>query len=224
MTCPSQLLSLVLSLSPSPEELSGLYLSPAWTQLLLQHVGIPVRGGSFSSLLPGCWCTVTHVVVQSLSHVWPFVTPWTTACQTSLSFTISRSLLKLMSSNHLLLCHPIFRLPSVFSNIRVFFNKSALCITWPKYWSISFSISPSSEYSGLISFRMDWFHLLADQRTLKSLLQHNTSNESILHCSTFFMVQLSHPYMTTGKTLALIRQTLLAKWCLCFLKHCLGLP
>ena len=132
------------------------------------------------------------------------MTPWTAACQDSLSITNSRSLLKLMSiesvtpSNHLIFCHPLLFSPSIFASIRVFSNESALCISWPKYWSFSFSISPSSEYSGLISFRMDWLDLLAVQGTLKSLLQHHSSKESILWNSAFFIVQLSHPYITTG--------------------------
>ena len=132
-----------------------------------------------------------------------------------MSFTISLSLLKLMStesmmsSNHLILCHPIFLLPSVFPRIRVFSTESAMCIRRPKYWSFSFS--PFNEYSGLISFRNDWFDLLAVQGTLKSLLQHNSSKVSILQCSAFFMVQLSHPYMTTGKTIALTIWTLVSK-------------
>ena len=144
-------------------------------------------------------------VVQSLSHVQLFVTPRTAAHQTSLSITNSRSLLKLMSiesvmpSNHLILCHPLRLLPSILPSIRVFSNESVLCIRWPKYWSFSFNISTSSEYSGLISFRMDWFDVLATQGTLKSLLQHHSSKASILWCSAFFIVQLSHPYMTTRK-------------------------
>ena len=112
-----------------------------------------------------------------------------------------------MPSNQLILCRPLLLLPSIFPSIRVFFNEKALHIKWPKYWSFSFSISPSNEYSGLISFRIDWFDLLAVQGTLKSLLQHHSSNASILWCSAFFMAQLSHPYMTTGKTIALTRQT-----------------
>ena len=145
--------------------------------------------------------------VQSLSRVRLFVTPWTAACQASLSITNSRSLLKLMSiesvmtSNHLILCHPLP--PSIFPNIRVFSNESVLHIRQPKYWTFSFSISPSNEHPGLISFRMDWLDLLAVQGTLKSLLQHHSSKASVLWCSAFFMVQLSHPYMTTGKTIAL---------------------
>ena len=143
--------------------------------------------------------------VQLLSHVRLFVTPWTEACQASLSITNSWSLLKLMSiksvmpSNHLTLCHPLHLSPSVFPSIRVFSNESVLLIRWPKYWSFSFSISPSNEYSGLISLRMDWLDLLAVQGTLKSLLQHHSSKASILLCPAFFMVQLSHPYMTTKK-------------------------
>ena len=133
------------------------------------------------------------------------MTPRTTAHQASLSFIISQSLLKLMSiesvmpSNHLIFCHPLLLLPSIFPSIRVFSSESALCIRWPKYWSFSFSISPSDEYSGLISFRIDWFDLLAVQGTLKSLLQHHSSKASILRHSTFFIVQLSHPFMTIGK-------------------------
>ena len=147
--------------------------------------------------------------VQSLSHVWLFVTPRTAARQASLSITNSRSLPKLMfiesvmSSNLLILCHPLLLLPTIFSSIRVFSNASALHIRWPKYWSFSFSISPSSEHPGLISFRMDWLDLLAVQGTLKRLLQHYSSKASILRHSAFFIVQLSHPYMTTGKTIPL---------------------
>ena len=142
--------------------------------------------------------------VHSLHHVWLFVTPWTAALQTSLSFTISQSLLKLMyiesmvPSNHLILCHPLLLLPSIFLKIRVISNELALCIRWPKYWSFSFSISTPNEYQGLISFRIEWFDFLAVQGTLKSLLQHHSSKASILWCSAFFIVQLSHPYMTTG--------------------------
>ena len=145
------------------------------------------------------------------------MTPRTTAHQTSLSFTISWSLLKLMSielmmpSNCLILFHLLFLLPSIFLSIRVCFNESVLHIRWPKYWSFSFSIIPSKEIPGLISFRMDWLDLLAVQGTLKSLLQHHSSKASILRHSVFFMVQLSHPYMTTGKTIALTRQTCVGK-------------
>ena len=155
--------------------------------------------------------------VQLLSRVWLFATPWIAARQASLSITNSWSLLKLMSIelvipfNHLLLCHPLLLLPSIFPSIRVFSNESALHIMWPKHWCFSFSISPSNEYSGLISFRMDWLDLLAVQGTLKSLLQHHSSKASVLWCSAFFTVQLSHPYMTTGKTIALTRQTFVDK-------------
>ena len=143
------------------------------------------------------------VVVQSLSCVQLFATPWTAAFQASLSFTISRSLLRLMSiesvmpSNHLILCRPLLLLPSILPSIRVFSNELALHIRWPKYWS--FSIRTSNEYSGLISFRTDWFNFLAIQGTFKSLLQHHNSKASILRHSAFFMVQFSHLYMTTGK-------------------------
>ena len=142
--------------------------------------------------------------------------PWTAACQASLSITNSRSLLKLMSiesvmpSNHLILCCPLLP-PSVFPSIRVFSNESVPQIKWPKYWSFNFNISPSNEYSGLISFRMDWLDLLAVQKTLNSLLQHHSSNASILRHSAFFTVQLSHSYMTTGKTIALTRWTFVGK-------------
>ena len=140
-----------------------------------------------------------NITIQSLSCVWLFVTPWTIACQASLSFTMFWSLLKLMSiesvtpSNHLILCRPFLLLPSIFPSFWVFSNDSALHIRWPNYWSFSFSISPSSEYSGLISFRMDWFDLTAVQGILKGLLQHHSSKASILWCSAFFMVQLLHP-------------------------------
>ena len=149
----------------------------------------------------------------SLSHVQLFVTPWTAARQASLSITNSQSFLKLtsiesvMPSNHLILCRPLLLLSPVFPSIRVFSSESVLHIRWPKYWSFSYGISPSNEYSGLISFRMDWLDLLAVQGTLKGLLQHHSSKASILWHSTFFIVQLSHPYMTTGKALALTRRT-----------------
>ena len=152
-----------------------------------------------------------------LSHVKLFVTPWTAVHQSFPSLTISQSLLKLISIasvmpyNHLILCHPLLLVPSIFPSIRVFPNESVLLIRWPKYWSFSFSISPSNEYSGLISFRVDWLDLLAVQGTRKSLLQHHSSKASILQRSAFFTVQLSHPYMTTGKTIALTRRTFVAK-------------
>ena len=166
--------------------------------------------------------------VQSLSHVWLFASPWTAACQDSLSITNSLSLLKLMSielvipSNHLILCHPLLLPPSIFSSIKVFSNEPVLHIRWPKYWSFSFIISPSNEYSGLISFRIDWFDLLAVQGTLKSsttsvylrlliLLKQHSSKASVLWHSAFFIVQLSHPYLTTGKTIPFSRWTFVGK-------------
>ena len=160
---------------------------------------------------------------QSVSSVAQFLqffaTPWTEAYQASLFITNSQSLLKLMSieslmpTNHCILCHPLL-LPPVFPSIRVYSNDSVLCIRWPKYWSFSFSISPSNEYSGLISFRIEWFDLLAAQGTLKSLLQHHSSKASILWHSAFFIVQLSHPYMTTGKTIALTRWNFVEDFCI----------
>ena len=161
--------------------------------------------------------------VQSLSHVQLFVAPWTTAHQASLSITNSWSSPKptfiqsVMPSNHLILCHPLLLLPSIFPSIRVFSNESALRIRWPKFWSFSFNISPSNEHSGLISFRMNWLDFLAVQVTLKSLLQHHSSRASILQHSAFFIVQLSHPYMTTW-----LDGPLSTKQCLCFLICYLG--
>ena len=155
--------------------------------------------------------------VQWISCVRLFVTPWTAARQASLYITNSWSPPKFMSiesvmpSNHLIFCSPLLLLPSIFPSIRVFSNESALCIRWPKYWSFSFSISPSNEHPGLISFRIDWLDLLAVQGTLKSLLQHHSSKASILRGSAFFTVLFSHSYMTTGKTIALIRQTFVDK-------------
>ena len=149
--------------------------------------------------------------VESLGCVQIFATPWPAVCQASQSITNFWSLVKLMSiesvmpSNHLILCCPLLLLPSIFPNIRVFSNESALHISWPKYWSFIFSISPSNEHPGLISFRMDWLDLLVVQGTLKSLLQHHSSKTSFLCLSAFFIVHLSHPYMTTGKTIALTR-------------------
>ena len=159
------------------------------------------------------WLRISHLLL-SLSRVQLFETPWTAACQASLSCT--QSLLKLMSvesvmpSNYLFLCCHLL-LPSIFPSIRVFSNESALCIRWPKYWSFSFSINPSNEYSGLISFRMDWFDLLAIQETLKSLLQHHIWKALIPRCSAFFIVQFSHAYMTTRKIVAWLYRPLLAK-------------
>ena len=176
------------------------------------------EGGLFTTEPPGKPIQqVQFCSVQLLSCVRLFVTPWTAAHQASLSITNSRSLLKLMSiepvmpSNHLILCHPLCHLPSIFPSIRVFSKESVLHIRWSKYWSFSFSICPSNEYSGLISFRKDWLDPTAVQGTLKSLLQHHNPKASILQCSASFMVQLSHPYKTTGKTIALTIQTFVGK-------------
>ena len=155
--------------------------------------------------------------VQLPSHAQLLTTPWTAARQPSLFITNSQSLLKLlyiesvMPSNHLILCGPLLLLPSIFPRIRVFSNESVLHVRWPKYWHFNFNISPSKEYLGLISFRADWFDLLAVQGTLKSLLQHHSSKTSGIWCSVFFIVQFSHPYVTTGKTIALTRQTFVSK-------------
>ena len=157
--------------------------------------------------------TIQFSSVQSLNHVPLLATPWTVARQASLFITNSPCLLKLLSiksvmpSNHLISCHSLLLLPSIFLSIRAFSNESVLCIRWPKYWSFS----PSNEYSGQISFRIDWFDLLAVQGTLKSLLQYHSSKAPILWCSDFFMVQLSHPYMTTGEIIALTRRTFVRK-------------
>ena len=161
-------------------------------------------------------CFLVFSSVQLISHVRLFVTPWTAALQASLSITNSQSTPKPMSiesvmpSNNFIVCHPLLFLPSIFPSIRVFSNV-ALCIRWPKYWSFSHNISPCSEHRGLISLRMDWWDLLAVQGTLKSLLQHHSSKASILQCSAFFTVQLSQPYMTTEKAIALTRQTFVGK-------------
>ena len=161
--------------------------------------------------------TKDKISVQSLRRVQLFATSLTAALQASLSITNSQSSPKLMSiesvmpSSHLILCHPLLLLPSIFPSTRVFSDESVLCIKWPKYWSFSFIFSPSNEHPGLISFRMDWLDLLAVQGTLKSLLQHHSSKASVLQCSAFFIVQLSHPYMTTGKTIALTIQTFVDK-------------
>ena len=195
-----------------------------WSGLLCSPPGnLPNPGIEPSSLTSPAWQTALLLLVppqfssvQSLSHVWLFVTLWITAHQASLAITISRSSLKLISiesvmpSSHLILCRPLL-LPPIPPSIRVFSNESTLHMRWPKYWSFSFSISPSKEIPGLISFRMDWLDLLAVQGTLKSLLQHHISKTSILRRSAFFTVQLSHPYMTTGKNIAWLDGPLLAK-------------
>ena len=162
---------------------------------------------------------MSEITVLQFSHtvVRLFATPWTAARQASLSITNSwsppkpMSMVLVMPSSHLILCRPLLLLLSIFPSIRVFSSESALRIRWPKYWSFTFSISPSNEYSGLVSFRMEWMDLLAAQGTLKSLLQHHSSKAAILQCSAFFIVQLSHPYMTTGKTIALTRRTCVGK-------------
>ena len=179
----------------------------------------------FISFAPFCrfsfsyrnWCSDQIRSDQSLSRVRLFATPWTAACQASLSITNSRSSLRLtsiesvMPSSHLILCRPLLLLPPIPPSIRVFSSDSTLRMRWPKYWSFSFSIIPSKEHPGLISFRMDWLDLIAVQGTLKSVLQHHSSKASILWHSAFFTVQLSHPYMATGKTIALTRQTFVGK-------------
>ena len=173
----------------------------------MQNVFITPKGNLFliKQSLPTPSSPQPFSSVPSLLHVRLFAISWTAAHQASLSITNSQSPPKPMSfesvmpSTHLILCHSLLLLPSIFASIRVFSNESALCIRWPKYWSFSFNISPSNEHPGLISFRMDWLDLLAAQGTLKSLLQHHSSKASILRCSAFFIVQLSHPYMTTGK-------------------------
>ena len=193
-----------------PIIMPGIYWQHSGSMCRMNNVRM--NGMNWSSHLKFATWSLSISSVQSLSHVWLFMTPWTAARQPSLSITNSQSLLKLMStesvmpSSHLILCHPLLLPPSIFPSIRVFSSESVLRIRWPKYWSFSFSISPSNEYSGLISFRMDWLDLLIVKGTLKSLLQHHSSKASILQCSAFFIVQLSHPYITTGKT-ALTRWT-----------------
>ena len=186
----------------------------------VEHVSLALVGRFFYTVPPEKSGILVQNKIfcstQSLSRVWLFATPWTTARQVSMSITNSQSLLKLtsiksMPCNHLILYHPLLLPPSIFPSIRVFCNESVLRIRWLKCWSFSFSISPSNEHTELISFRMDWLDLLAVQGTLKSLLQHHSSEASILWCSAFFIVQLSHPYMTTGKTIALTRQTFVGK-------------
>jgi len=179
-----------------------------WTTFFLNSPSWPIHLSSFYMLASS---------VQSLSHVRIFATPWTAAQQASLSITNSWSLPKLMSielvmpSSHLILCHPLLLLPPIPPSIRVFSNESALHIRWPKYWSFSFSISPSNEYPGLISFRMNWLDLLAVQGILKSLLQHHSSKASLLWRSAFFIVQLSHSYVTTWKIIAFTKWTFVGK-------------
>ena len=179
------------------------------------------------SLIAGRFFTISGkwIVVQLPSCVWLFVTPWIASHQPSLSLFISWSLPKFLSiesvmlSNHLFLYHPLLLLPSVFPSMRVFSNELALCVWWPKYWSFSLNISPSKDYSGLISFKIDWFDFLAVQGILKNLLQHHSSKASIPWCSSFLTVQLSQPYVTTWKTIALTNGPSLAEWCLCFSTH-----
>ena len=184
-------------------------------ELVPKEINYLAQSNSDTNLL--MFSSVQFGSVQSLSCFRLFATPWIAARQASLSITNSQSSLRLMSiesvmaSNYLILCRPLLLLPSVFPSIRVFSNESALPIRWPKYWSFSFNISPSNEHPGLISFRMDWLDLLAVQGALKSLLQHHSSKASILRCSAFFIVQLSHPYVTTGKTIALTRWTFVSK-------------
>ena len=191
----------------------GSLASNGWSQWRGEHVHVSLCvGWESTGRGEGRRVSVQFRSVQSLSCVWFFVTSWPAACQASLSITNSRSLLKLMSiasvmpSNHLILCCPLLLLPSILPSMMVFSIESVLCIRWPKYWSFSFSISSSNEYSGLISFRMDWLDLLAVQGTVNSL-QHHHSKASILWCSAFFVVQLSYPYITTGKTIGLTRWT-----------------
>ena len=182
------------------------------------------RTGTFSGRF-----YVVSMLLLLLSHVRLSVTPRTAAHQASLSITNSQSLPKLMSiesvmpSNHLILCRPLLLLPSISPSIRVFSNESVLLIKWPKYWSFSFSISPSNEYSGLISFRMDWLVLFAAQGTLKSLLQHHSSKAPFLRRSAFFIVEFAHPYMATGKTIALTIHTFVRKVMSLLFLWCLGL-
>ena len=197
-----------------PRPLQGdFHVDPAWDFPFHSHQ---------ASVAPSLFCLVCAcpivvvIVVHLLSSVQLFVTPWPAACQASLSF-ISWSLLRLMSidsvipPNCFILCHPLLLLPSIFPSIRVFSKESVLPIRWPKYLTFSFSINPSNEYSGLISFRIDWFDLLVVQGSLKSLLHHYSSKASILQCLAFFMVQLSYPYTTIGKTIALTRWTFVGK-------------
>ena len=193
---------------------------PIWNQSVVPcPVLIVASWPAYRFLKRKCYLkwNVQFSSVQSLSYAWLFVTPWITARQASLSITNSQSSLKLMSvesvmpSSHLILCCPFLLLLPIPPSIRVFSSESTLCMRWPKYWSFSFNINPSNVHPGLISFRMDWLDLLAVQGTLKSLFQHHSSKASILWCSAFFTTQLSHPYMTTGKTIALTRRTFAGK-------------
>ena len=197
-----------LLISTNPKVIQAKYLTNQNFQKDKRLWFVLIKGSKYIYYPADTFYLLKNTSVQLLSCVQLFATPWTAASQASLSITNSQSLLKLMSiesvmpSNHL--CCPLLLLPSIFPSIRVFSNESVLCIRWPKYWSFSFSISHSNEYSGLISFRMVWLDLLAVQGTLKSLLQHHSLKASILRCSAFFIVQLSYPYMTTGKTIFLI--------------------
>ena len=196
----------------------------------LPNVPFPL-GPHRSETVRGLWSIPLLRCCCSVTQFWQlFATPRTASCQASLSFTISCNLLRLMSiesvmpPNHLILCHPRLLFPSIFSSIGVFSNKSALPIRWPKYWSFSYTTSPSNEYSGLISFRIDWFDLFAVPGTLKSLLQHHSLNVSFLQLSAFLMIQISHPFMTTGKTIAFTIWTFVSKvTSLLFNTLCLGL-
>ena len=211
---------------PCPSWTSGAYSnscpSSRWCHPTISSFVVPFSSclQSFPASVSFQWVSFSHQFssVQLLSRVWLFATPWTAAHQASLSITNSQSPPKPMSIvlvipfNHLIPYHPLLLLPSIFPIIRgVFSNESALRIRWPKYWSFSFSISPSNEYSGLVSFRIDWLDLLAVQGTLKSLFQHQGSKASILHCSAFIKIQLSHPYITTEKTIASARQNFVTK-------------
>ena len=195
----------ILSALPWATKLVSVRVWLPWVSQFGSGARSPTKHDHFP-MCPSC-CAKHHAYILSIqfSCVRLFATLWIANCQASLSITNSWSLLKLMSivlvmpSNHLILCHPLLLLSSIFPSIRIFSNESVLRIRWPKYWSFSFSISPSNEYSGLISFRMDWLDLLAFQGTLKSLLQHHSSKASILQGSAFFIVQLSYPYVTTGK-------------------------
>ena len=191
-----------------------------WRGLPFSRGSSPSRYWTWVSCIAGRCYYLSHIQfssVQSLSRVQLFVTPWIAAHQASLSITNSRSSLKftsielVMPSSHLILCRPLLLLPQIPPSIRVFSNESTLRMRWPKYWSFSFNIIPSKEHPGLISFRMDWLDLLAVWGTLKSLLQHDSSKASILQCSAFFTLQLSHPCMSTGKTIALTRHTFVGK-------------